>query len=319
MKYKVYWNNICLLSNLEESFIKSAIESNQYFPFDFEYFGLGKPQSMTQRIKEDIKLGKINGDIVVSTDLDVFQNQNMAQYFYMDFKMDYPFLPIREEINNTNIPSPCGYFQPFISIPLVIVVNKTKVQNNNTPKSLEDLLHPSFKNRVAFGGIHNSAGRSLLKSIWYLYGNESVNAFLNNSVITSMPALAFQKVRTREVAAAIVPTVFALRKGIHDLESYWPEEGAVSIPSYVAVNKRVSDDDFELFRETILGIEHQKQLTNAGDIIPVHPDIPISFFAKENKCKLLYPDWKFLNTFDHDKFESLCQSYRKINFASGNL
>jgi hypothetical protein len=318
-KYKVYWNNVCLLSSQEESFIKSVVESNEYFPFEFEYFGLGKPQSMTQRIKEDINTGKINGDIIVSTDLDVFQNQNIAQFFYKDFKRDYPFLPIRDEINNANISLPDGYFKPFISIPLVIVVNKTKVQKSVTPKSLKDLLDPSFKNRVAFGGIHNSAGRSLLKSIWYLYGRESVDAFLSNAVITSMPALAFQKVRTGEVGAAIVPTIFALRKGIHDLEAYWPEEGAVSIPSYIAVNNRVKNEDFKLFADTILGYDHQLQLKNSGDIIPVHPGIPCSSFAVENKCHLLYPKWEFFKGFDHVQFEDLCQSYRKVSSPSGNL
>ncbi|MCC5909363.1 MAG: ABC transporter substrate-binding protein, partial [Clostridiaceae bacterium] len=304
------WNNICLLSNMEEAFIKSQSTKYNYYPFDFQYYGLGRPYSMTEKVKEDLKTDEIKGDIIVSTDLDVFQDRSLAKHFEESFQKTSSLLPINEFVLKTNIPNTSNYFHPFITIPLVMVINTKLLKESEIPTSFEDLLHPNFKGRYAFGGVHNSAGRSLLKSLWYLYGSNAVESFLSGAVITSMPAQAFQRVMTGQVPVAIVPTIFALRRGIQGLKACWPREGAVAIPSYVAVKSKVATEDFKLFLESILGIDHQIQLKNAGDIIPSHPDAPISSFALENDCSLLYPKWEFFDTFDHEMFYHLCKDYR---------
>ncbi|SCY75965.1 ABC transporter substrate-binding protein [Alkaliphilus peptidifermentans] len=312
MEYKIYWNNICLLSAMEETFIKQQSNKYNYFPFTFEYYGLGKPYSMTEKIKADVREGGIKGDIIVSTDLDVFQDRAMAKDFKSDFQQTNSLFRIRETIMNTTIPDPNRFFHPFIVIPLVMVINTNLVKESEMPASLKDLLHPSFKHRYAFGGVNNSAGRSLIKSLWYLYGSDAAKKFLSGSLITSMPAQAFQRVITGQVPVAIVPTIFALRRGIQGLKACWPLEGAVAIPSYVAVKNRVNNKDLQLFLDTILGMNLQQQLRNSGDIIPVHPDIAISPFTLENDCKLLYPEWSFFDTFDHEEFYHLCKDYQPV-------
>lgn len=295
---------------MEEAFIKSQIAKYDYYPFRFEYYGLGRSYSMTGKIKEDLKKGEIKGDIIVSTDLDVFQDKLLAKHFLDGFHRTPSLVPINESILNSTIPHPDNCFHPFITIPLVMVVNTNLVKESEIPRSLEELLHPSFKHRYAFGGIHNSAGRSLVKSLWYLYGKQVVKDFLSGAVITTMPAQAFQKVMAGQVSVAIVPTIFALRRGIQGLKAYWPKEGAVAIPSYVAVKNKVSMEDFKLFLETILGVAHQQQLKNAGDIIPSHPEAEIPSFPLENNCNLLYPEWNFFDTFDHEEFYCLCKNYK---------
>lgn len=309
LSYKVYWNNICLLSNMEEAFINTQQKIQKHFPFTFEYYGLGKPSSMTVKIKEDIQAGNIGGDIIVSTDLDIYQDVTIAKYLQNEFKKSSSLLPINEHLFNTTIPHPEQYFHPFVVIPLVMVVNSNLVKESEMPKAFEDLISPNFKYRYAFGGIHNSAGRSLLKSLWYMYGEKTVEKFLSDATITSMPAQAFQQVMTGQVEVAIVPTIFALRKGVNGIKAIWPKEGAIAIPSYVACKNSVSEEDFSLFVDNILGKEFQLQLKNAGDIIPSHPELSIPSFAMENDCKLLYPEWEFFKTFDHEEFYNQCNSF----------
>lgn|GEM_PF-1180714 len=310
MSNKVYWNNICLLSSIEESFIKERQTKLENFPFYFEYYGLGRSSSMTAKIKEDLKEGQIKGDIIVSTDLDIFQDRDIVKHFHSNYKKGPSLLPLNNSLLNTKIPDPNGYFHPFVVIPLVMVVNTNLIKESEIPESLEDLIDPNFKYRYAFGGVHNSAGRSLLKSLWCLYGKSGVERFLSKSTITSMPAQAFHQVMTGQVEVAIVPTIFALRKGVNGLKGIWPREGAVAIPSYVACKNNVTTEDFNLFLNTIVGSDLQLQLKNAGDIIPTHPDLPITSFAMDNNCKLLYPEWEFFDTFDHDEFYRLCDNYK---------
>ena len=295
---------------MEEAFINKKSIAKEILPFNFQYFGLGRTSTMKEKIKLDLQEHSIKGDIIVSTDLEIFQDNRIAKSLKNTFKHDSSLFPIRRELMDTFVLEPKGYFHPFIVIPLVILVNTQSLGENKPPKSLYDLLDPSFKLKYTFGGLHNSAGRSLLKALWYLYGVEAAEAFLANAVVTSMPAQAFQKVNKGEVMAAIVPTIFAKRAGINNLQSYWPEEGAIAIPSYVAVKNSISSEALDVFTNSIIGIEHQTQLRDFGDVIPVHQDVSLSISALENQCKLLYPSWDFFEGLDYEKFEALCEKYK---------
>lgn len=305
----VYWNNVCLLTHMERKFIQK-VQTGTSLPFDFEFYGLGQSCSLTHQIKTDLTQQSARGDIIVTTDLEAFQDNALLPYF-RSFRQDFR-LPLRAEIAGTSIPHPQGFIQPFIIIPLVLVVNTNLLGPAQYPQSLEDLLHPSFRKRYAFGGLHNSAGRSLLKSLWFLYGADTAEAFADGAVVTSMPAHAFQKVMKAEVAAALVPTIFALRQGIHGLKSFWPREGAVAIPSYAAARTSVAREDLDLFSESIVGRAHQEELKNNGDIIPCHPDVALPASAAQNGCRLLYPAWDFYAAMDYGRFVHICEKYKPV-------
>ena len=308
MSYKVLWNNICLLTNMERKYIQTQIETHSYFPFEFEFFGLGQACYLTEKITADLESERIEGDILVSTDIDVFHDAKLSAPLLASCKQKLP-ITIRPEIAETFIIHPTGFFYPFVVIPLVIVANKDLLGTNKVPQSLEEFLHPDWYKNYAFGGIHNSAGRSLLKSISFLYGDQAAESFAAAAVITTMPAHAFQKVMRKEVAAALVPTIFAQRQGINGLVACWPREGAVAVPSYIAVKTAVNEHDFILFRDSILGPEHQQELKNAGAVIPTHPLIPLPSYVEEYDCRLLYPPWSYISSLDYEKFYALCEKY----------
>ena len=70
MSYKVLWNNICLLNSMERKHIQSQMEAHSFFPFEFEFLGLGQACSVTEKITAELERGRIECDILVSTDLD---------------------------------------------------------------------------------------------------------------------------------------------------------------------------------------------------------------------------------------------------------
>ncbi len=310
MGFKVYWNNVCLLNPKEMAYIdKSLKASEKENIISFEYYGLGKKMSLRDKVIEDLCRGTIEADLIISTDLDIFQDKNIIPRINNNLSSASKLLSVRKEIEGSNIIDPSGFLAPFIVVPLIFVVNKSLLPKERIPNSFEDLLDSYYEKKVVFGGIHNSAGRSILKSIWYLFGREKAENFLRSSTITTMPAAAFRKVMTGEAPIAIVPTIFAMRSGINNIISIWPKEGAVAVPSYCAV-KNTSDALYvKWISETILGKSHQEILTSAGGIIPCHPDVKLPDLAEENNCKLLYPDWDFLKSFDNDYFYSLCEGY----------
>ncbi len=48
---------------------------------------------------------------------------------------------------------------------------------------------------LAFGGINNSAGKTVTKAIWNRYGKKLPNMFLRNSIVEDMPIGAFRQVK----------------------------------------------------------------------------------------------------------------------------
>lgn len=272
MSIKLYWNNICLVTKLEEEYINSHISESPEI-LDVTYFGLGRPQSMLQHFKENSQL---LCDYIVSTDTDIFHDQKYKNMFN-DF----------DSLNK------------FITIPLVIIYNKKCLGSLKPPKSFNDLFHADYQGNYAFGGPHNSAGKSLIKSLWYAYGIEKAIDFIKNSVITSMPAAAFQKVITGTLPIAIVPTIFSLRAGIGSLKMVWPEDGAIPIHSYIGKKSKLSKEINTFFNNTILGKEFQQVLVEKAAIIPHHPDVSYPVFKDVQSYPLMDPDWNFLKTLDH--------------------
>lgn len=310
MSFKVYWNNVCLLNTKERAYIDDSLKhSKKEDTISFEYYGLGKKRSLKEKIIEELCQGTVQADLIISTDLDIFQDKALLPSIGSKFSNAASLLPLREEIQSSNIIDSSGLLAPFIVVPMVFVVNKGLIPEERIPYSLEELLDPYFKKKIAFGGIHNSAGRSLLKSIWYLFGKESAEEFTKNSIITSMPAAAFRKVMTGEAAVAIVPSLFAMRAGINNMTAIWPKEGAVAVPSYCTVKKDSDALWVKWVSENILGKSHQQLLKSSGSIIPCNPDVELPDLVRENNCRLLYPDWHFLHSLDNDYFYSLCEKY----------
>lgn len=226
MHQNLLWNNVCLLGRIEEQFINTL----EFEHTQTEYYGLGRKMDLQTYFKSS----EDNWGCTISTDTELYQDK---QFFPGKEKhlrkiawTDIPKLPSSTLYDNP-------HYQPFIVIPLVMVVNQN--YTDLRPSSLKDLCSPKYKGLVTFGGLHNSAGKSLLKAVWSLYGKEAAIQLLENSFPASMPAAAFKCVASGQYPIAIVPTIFAAREGLSGLKAYVPKEGAVAIPSMLLFIKSV--------------------------------------------------------------------------------
>lgn len=188
--------------------------------------------------------------------------------------------------------SPCKRFIPFIIIPLVAVYNKNNITINELPKSYADFIHPQYNKRYSIGGTNNSAGESVFKSLWCRYGEEFTKIFIKNSNTYTMPAAAYNSVKTGKTDFAIVPTIFSDRSN-KDLGQYIPDEGIIPIPSYIAIKNGI---DISMYKNNILTDELQKQLFKSANVITTFKG---NSYKKDD---FFTASWDFLYKLDHNYF-----------------
>ena len=313
-KKRIYWNNVCLLSRMEEENNNRYLEQWQdenAEAFEFEYFGLGRKKALHHTIGDELKEGGLLADALVCTDLDVFQDRRYLLEKLDSFKKLQGLLPVREELRNSNILHASGRIIPAIVIPMVMAVNRLALNLDRMPCSFRELLEPKWEGKVVLGGIDTSAGKSILMGIWYLYGEDAVHRFIRNARFATVPAQAFQLVRMGAYPVAVVPTIFSGMQGNRNIEEIWPEDGAAAIPSYVAVKENALDSLVMFIKDCLFNDTIQEAFSRMGRIIPAKPGIAVPENAHRNNYKILYPDWEWIGRFNMDLFNEICRNVNR--------
>lgn len=278
----LYWNNICLIGRYEEAQLTSII-ARERLNWRVEYFGLGRPETLLAHTR---RVDSLECDAFVTTDTDVVED-----------------ITYREKL------SPFDLYGAFITIPLVMTYNVDTLGGLPPPRAFRDLLQSEYRGSYGFGGPHNSAGRSLVKSLWSAYGKEAAATCVAHARIYTMPAAAFQAVSTGEIAIAIVPTLFSLRAGLGGLHTVWPADGAIPIPAYIAIRRQLAASDRTALLEHLLGYAFQSDLVQKAAVCAGHPEIapPAIPCIPTADRTFMTPSSAFLEALDHRQVHALLQ------------
>ena len=185
---------------------------------------------------------------------------------------------------------------PYVVIPLIYYTNREECCEQ---KRIIDIDH------LSFGGIHNSAGKSIVKSTWSYYGKENAKKLIQNATIYDMPINAFIQTQRRQDNISLVPSLYAMRADHKEFKCCIPEEGPSLIPSYICcLNKNLEEESLELihhlYSETWCEFYH-----NAGDLITMPKN---SIAAKWEKYeKYFITNAKWLENVTSDEFYSIYQ------------
>jgi len=299
-KIKVYWNNICLLRRAEENFINEYAKHG--LDIEIEYFGLGMPQKLREKIAVD--LGQYNepqADVIVSTDLDIFQDKRLLLGKFDLFADIAGEFIIRNEVKETGTEYPFCQIVTAQVLPLFICVNEEITGGMAIPESLKDLCEEDYNGKIVLGGNDTAAGRSLIMCIWFLYGEEYAMKFLRNAVFVPIPAMAYNAAAIKkEFPICILPSVLSGR----GLKTIFPKDGAPAIPSYICVRKDAPGDAVDFLQKTLFGIDMQSFYAERGFILPSHQNVKINPVLMEDNvlCRFVYPDYYFIQNFDMTKF-----------------
>lgn len=224
---RLYWNNICVLHRQELQFLNEIWEElrKDNIDLDITCFGLGYGRHMSDYLREE---DSVLPDLVVSTDLEVFEDERIWNRF-----REHGLLPLKEFFPVKDIPELGGLKKasallPYLAIPLVFysdveLLRQTSMDarsinanfftgtdaDSEQSISLNRLVESSFP--ISYGGINNSAVKTVAKLIWESFGMETAKHFLTASNVFDMPIQAFHQVSIGASPLALVPSVYALR------------------------------------------------------------------------------------------------------------
>ena len=199
-------------------------------------------------------------DLIVSADLEVFEDLRIFSKFKSNLYPAADWVPLRQSpMLNAVQRGPC--LLPFVSIPLVYYTRE--------PEACAKTSLPDWRG-LAFGGINNSAAKTVVKSVWERWGQVAAAKLLGESLVADMPIRAFQAVRQGQTSTALVPSLYALRADGRETFLRVPQEGPVLIPSYLCARASAPEWAARRVAERILSRELCDFYAANGDLI-VYP------------------------------------------------
>lgn len=235
---------------------------------------------------------------------------------YEDFKAQgilLPFTPAEAGALPADMKDKDGYYYAGRLINMVVAFN---AKANPKPASWKDLLNPAYKGKLGFptpanSGAAEGAVRTLVDAPgfgWEYFQQLRANG---GKQIKNNPALMEQLSTGELLAGALLDYLVrdAKRKG-SPIDSAWPAEGAIFIPSPVAIIKTSKNAEAaKAFVDHLLSKEGQASLVNLGNFIPVRADVPGPAGAPElAKIKRLPTDWQTVRAKRQetkDRFEAI--------------
>ncbi len=294
-RVRLYWSNICVLNKSEVIFldrIKREL-SKDGVDLDIKYFGLGYHCHMAEYLfDKDSDLP----DMILSTDLEVFEDRRIFSRFedslydassWLQLKNTQPVKAISRDPR----------LLPYLAIPLMFFSKEKQIMS----------LYDAASSDIAFGGIDNSAAKSVVKTIWSLYGKEKAEELLRNASVLPMPIAAFQRTRLGQSHIGIIPSIFALSDD--SFCSYIPEEGAIAVPSYIAVRKTISEEAAMKVVMALNSIDILSMYVEKGKMITAYKKSPEANWFERVNGSLALPSAEFLSRLDPEEFYSLYSKY----------
>lgn len=252
----LYWNHICVLHRQEKIFLDHLTDRLQRegIALQIRFFGLGYPQHLSEYLAEP---EAVLPDLMVSSDLEVFEDRRIFDKFRSELHEVSDWVSLRggqalEAVRRDKT------LLPFLAIPLVYYKSRDDARENI----------PIYQmHRLAFGGINNSAGKTLVKAVWSRYGKSAAKELLAHSDIYDMPIGAFRQVCTDRREIAIVPSLYALRADEQTSFLRIPKEGPLLIPSYFCARKTLPSETAKKIARTLLCSELSDFYARNGDLI----------------------------------------------------
>lgn len=289
----VYWNNICVLHRQELAYLETCVKTLRHEGINLrvESFGLGYPMHMSDYLR---KPDAMLPDIIVSADLEVFEDHRVFS------KLESDLLPLRgwygvKSTEGVPAVERGDYLLPFLVIPLVFF---TPDMNRDTDLSLEEVAKQGLP--VAFGGINNSAAKSVVKTVWNRYGLDAARSLFRQAAVTGMPVQAFQLAKTKAKPLALVPSLFAVNTT--EGKAFCPSDGAVAVPSYICVRNTVSEDNAKKVLDLLFSKEFLTFFVEKGNLISPLAGSPIQRWMERHGSKLQITSRKWLKDTRPEEF-----------------
>lgn len=207
---------------------------------------------------------------------------------------------IHEEVIESGLSDLKGNYYIMALNYLVMVVDLTKLEGRDIPKSWGELLNSSFEKEVAIRGKKRKYCETTLFGIYKDYGIEGINKLSKLVGYGGHPAEMIKNIGKGvedSPTISVVPYFYAkLLKNNKAAKIVWPEEGAIVSPVTLLVQKD-SPKNLDNVINYFTSDEVRKICKNA--FLP-HPKDYFEFL-KEHDYKLNWIGWDFIENNDTNK------------------
>lgn len=217
---------------------------------------------------------------------------------YEDFKEQGLLLQFTPKGADELLPGmadPEGYYYAGRLINMIIGYN-TAVEPK--PTSWTDLLKPEYQGKLGFPSpLRSGAAQATVKTLVDQFGWEYFEQFkANGGVQVKNNSTVRDQLSAGELSVGVLLDYMvrgAKAKG-SPIDYVWPAEGAVFIPSPIAIFKASSNvEAAQTFVEYIISQEGQQTLVELGSFVPVRGDVePPAGVPAVSDIKRLPTDWK---------------------------
>lgn len=218
---------------------------------------------------------------------------------YEDFKAQdllLQFTPEGAEALLAEMKDPEGFYYAGRLINMIVAYNTNLV--SDPPKSWTDLLKSEYKGKIGFPTpLRSGAAEASVKTLVDAFGWKFFEDFIaNGGKQVKNNSTARDMTSTGELSVGVFLDYMARgakAKG-SPIEYIWPEEGAIFIPSPVAIMKSSKNPGAaKVFVNYVLSKEGQEILVKLGNFIPVRPDVaPPAGAPALDKIKKLPSNWR---------------------------
>lgn len=268
---------------------KIQADFNERYPsIELEVFRSGTSGVVTKLMTEK-EAGAIAADLIWVAEPSTYED-------FKEQDLLLEFTPTEASALPPEMKDPEGYYYAGRLINMIIGYNPTLV--SEPPATFGDLLDPRFEGKIAMPSpLRSGSAVAAAKTIVDRYGWEYFEEFKN---VGGVQAQNNGTVRDGISSGEFLGGIFldymarAAEAAGSPLRYVWPEEGAIFIPSPVAILSASGNPEAaKVFVDYVLSVEGQQTLVELGNFIPVRADVqPPSGAPSLDSIEKLPTDWK---------------------------
>ncbi len=230
----------------------------------------GGSENVAAKVNSELLSGKTQADLIISSDL----------FWYEDLRAKNQFLAYDSPMAAKVPPQfkDPGHFWSASRVPVMVVAYNSDVYSAaDAPKSFADLALPKFKEKVAMpspleSGTAFTAVALISRKLGWDYfarlrANGAIAAGGNSAVMARIES------KERPVGMVLLENVLTTRKRNPKIVAVYPTEGAVTIPSPIAITASTAQPELaKQVYDYFFSKEAQEALTK-GDMYSIFTEI----------------------------------------------
>ncbi|AQR95496.1 ABC transporter substrate-binding protein [Clostridium saccharoperbutylacetonicum] len=207
---------------------------------------------------------------------------------------------IEEEANKGELMDLDGNYNIMALNYLVMVIDLTKLNDREIPKSWKELLDSSFKKEIAMRGKKGKYCETTLLGIYKDYGINGIKNLRELVGFGGHPAEMLKNIGKgvkNSPTISIVPYFYAkILKNNKNVKIVWPEEGAIVSPVTLLVQRDISKN-----LERVANYFISNEVKEICKIASLPAPEDYLKYLQENNLKLNWLGWDFINNNDINK------------------